>query len=125
MADLVLEIKYYNFLVTETAGCVDLQLRHYPLSQGAKIIGVDHFNDHYSPRLKHDQDQQLRRFSRFLSLKADLADYPPLKVFQEHRPTNFGNLSAQAGALSAGQTFAFDHNLMALQPPQGSSKTFA
>ncbi|MEW6388659.1 MAG: NAD-dependent epimerase/dehydratase family protein [Thermodesulfobacteriota bacterium] len=92
------DIPRYSFLVTGSAGFIGFHVSRYLLEQGARVIGLDNYNDYYSPALKRDRDQELRSFPRFVSLEADLADLPALKdLFQTHRPQKICHLAAQAG----------------------------
>ena len=68
------------------------------LSRGTPVVGLDNFNDYYSPALKRARDQQLRQFSNFTSIEGDLADLPGLeRLFSAHRPQKICHLAAQAG----------------------------
>ena len=65
---------------------------------GPRVVGLDNFNDYYSPALKHDRDQELRRQPNFVSITADLADLPALEaLFRTHQPQKICHLAAQAG----------------------------
>jgi UDP-glucuronate 4-epimerase len=68
------------------------------LGHGARVVGLDNFNDYYSPALKHDRDRELRRQPNFVSVAADLADLPALEaLFETHQPRKICHLAAQAG----------------------------
>ncbi|MFZ5449223.1 MAG: NAD-dependent epimerase/dehydratase family protein [Thermodesulfobacteriota bacterium] len=92
------EIKHHTFLVTGSAGFIGFHVVQALLAQGARVVGLDNFNDYYSVALKHDRDQELRRHPNFISVAADLADLPAVEaLFQEHRPSKICHLAAQAG----------------------------
>jgi nucleoside-diphosphate-sugar epimerase len=55
------DIKDHTFLVTGSAGFIGYHVARTLLDQGARVVGLDNFNDYYSPALKHDRDQELRR----------------------------------------------------------------
>jgi UDP-glucuronate 4-epimerase len=98
MADWTSEIKNYSFLVTGSAGFIGFHVARHLLSHGARVVGLDNFNDYYSPALKHDRDGELRRHPNFVSVTADLADLPALEaLFHSHRPQKICHLAAQAG----------------------------
>ena len=98
MADWSSEIKDYTFLVTGSAGFIGFHVARTLLSHGAEVVGLDNFNDYYSPALKHDRDRELRRYPNFVSSAADLADLPALEaIFAAHRPQKICHLAAQAG----------------------------
>jgi UDP-glucuronate 4-epimerase len=92
------EIKKHTFLVTGSAGFIGFHVALALLTQGARVVGLDNFNDYYSPALKHDRDQELRRHANFISITADLADLPALEaLFGAHQPHKICHLAAQAG----------------------------
>jgi UDP-glucuronate 4-epimerase len=98
MTDHTSEIKNYTFLVTGSAGFIGYHVARTLLDHGARVVGLDNFNDYYTPALKHDRDRELRRDPNFVSVAADLADLPALEaVFLAHRPQKICHLAAQAG----------------------------
>jgi len=61
-------------------------------------VGLDNFNDYYSPALKQDRDLELRRHPNFVSIAADLADLSAVEsLFSTYRPQKICHLAAQAG----------------------------
>jgi UDP-glucuronate 4-epimerase len=98
MTNWTSEIKNHTFLVTGSAGFIGFHVAQVLLAQGALVVGLDNFNDYYSPALKHDRDRELRRHANFVSVAADLADLSALEaLFQSHRPQKICHLAAQAG----------------------------
>ncbi|MFP3868053.1 MAG: NAD-dependent epimerase/dehydratase family protein [Desulfobacteraceae bacterium] len=98
MLEWLPQIKDHTFLVTGSAGFIGYHVSHFLLAQGGGVIGLDNFNDYYSPLLKHDRDRELRRFPGFISINADLADLSALDhLFQTYRPQKICHLAAQAG----------------------------
>lgn len=92
------EIKNHSFLVTGSAGFIGFHVARSLLAQGARVVGLDNFNDYYSPALKRDRDRELRNYPNFVSLEGDLADLPFLEtLFEDHRPQKICHLAAQAG----------------------------
>ncbi|MGO8763078.1 MAG: NAD-dependent epimerase/dehydratase family protein [Desulfobaccales bacterium] len=92
------EIKDDTFLVTGSAGFIGYHVARELLSHGARVMGLDNFNDYYSPALKHDRDLELRRHPNFIPVAADLSDLPALEaLFSAHRPRKICHLAAQAG----------------------------
>jgi UDP-glucuronate 4-epimerase len=90
--------KNKTFLVTGSAGFIGFHVAKALLAHGSRVVGVDNFNDYYSPALKHDRDLELRRHPYFVSVTADLADLPTLEgVFQSYLPQKICHLAAQAG----------------------------
>ena len=98
MTDWTGEIKNDTFLVTGSAGFIGYHVARTLLGHGARVVGLDNFNDYYSPALKHDRDRELRRHPNFVSVAADLADLPALEaLFEAHQPRKICHLAAQAG----------------------------
>jgi UDP-glucuronate 4-epimerase len=98
MTDWTGEIKNDTFLVTGSAGFIGYHVARTLLGHGARVVGLDNFNDYYSPALKHDRDRELRRHPNFVSVAADLADLPALEaLFEAHKPRKICHLAAQAG----------------------------
>lgn len=58
---LASEVKRKCFLVTGTAGFIGFHVAQALLTQGARVVGLDNFNDYYSPTLKRDRDLELRQ----------------------------------------------------------------
>ena len=86
MADWISQLKDYTFLVTGSAGFIGYHVALTLLGCGARVVGLDNFNDYYSPALKHDRDRELRRHPNFVSVTAELADLPALEaLFQSPR----------------------------------------
>ncbi len=88
----------YTFLVTGSAGFIGFQVARALLTQGARVVGLDNFNDYYAPALKRDRDRELRAYPGFVSIEGDLCDLPLLKsLFETHAPQKICHLAAQAG----------------------------
>ena len=98
MTDHTSEVKNHTFLVTGSAGFIGYHVARTLLDHGARVVGLDNFNDYYSPALKHDRDRELRGYPNFVGVAADLADLPALEaLFSAHRPSKICHLAAQAG----------------------------
>jgi UDP-glucuronate 4-epimerase len=92
------EVSTTSFLVTGSAGFIGSHVSRSLLGQGAKVIGIDNYNDYYSPALKRDRDRELKKYPNFFSVEGDLADFSSLAaLFEEHRPRKICHLAAQAG----------------------------
>jgi UDP-glucuronate 4-epimerase len=98
MPDWTSDSKDQTFLVTGSAGFIGFHVSRALLAQGAKVVGLDNFNDYYSVALKQARDRELRRQANFVSVAADLTDLPALvALFEAHRPRKICHLAAQAG----------------------------
>jgi UDP-glucuronate 4-epimerase len=98
MADWTSEIKDYTYLVTGSAGFIGFHVARTLLGHGARVVGLDNFNDYYSPALKHDRDRELSRHPNYVSIAADLTDLAALEaLFAAHQPQKICHLAAQAG----------------------------
>ncbi len=85
-------------LVTGTAGFIGFHLTQRLIELGHDVVGLDNFNDYYSPSLKEERHRILKALPRFTEVRGDIADRSLLKeVFDEHRPDAVCNLAAQAG----------------------------
>jgi UDP-glucuronate 4-epimerase len=94
MADLT----HHPVLVTGSAGFIGFHVCRALLERRVRVVGLDNFNDYYSPALKRDRDRLLRQYPEFASIEADLADLPALEsLFATHRPGKICHLAAQAG----------------------------
>ncbi len=92
------QVKNYCFLVTGSAGFIGFHVARALLSLQAKVVGLDNYNDYYSPALKWDRDRELRKYPGFVSIQGDLTDLPLLKsLFASHSPQKVCHLAAQAG----------------------------
>jgi len=96
--DCPAQLKGWSFLVTGSAGFIGFHVAKALLAQGATVVGLDNFNDYYSPVLKRARNDQLGKFANFLSVEGDLADWRGLEaLFEAHRPQKICHLAAQAG----------------------------
>lgn len=92
------ELPESTFLVTGSAGFIGFHVSRALLARGARVVGLDNFNDYYSPALKKDRDRELQGFPKFVSVPGDLADLPTLEaLFHRYRPEKICHLAAQAG----------------------------
>jgi len=87
-----------RILVTGTAGFIGFHLTQKLIELGHDVVGLDNFNDYYSPSLKEERHRILKTLPRFTEVRGDIADTALLKkLFDEHRPDTVCNLAAQAG----------------------------
>lgn len=87
-----------KILVTGAAGFIGFHTAQRLLADGHDVVGLDNFNDYYSPALKRARDEQLRKQSRFESNELDLCDNDGLRaLFDRHRFDLVVHLAAQPG----------------------------
>jgi len=92
------QIEDHNYLVTGSAGFIGFHVARALLTQGARVVGLDNYNNYYSPALKRNRDLELRQYPNFVSLEGDLADLPLLEtLFKSNAPKRICHLAAQAG----------------------------
>ena len=85
-------------LVTGSAGFIGFHVARALLSQGARVVGLDNFNDYYSPALKQDRDRVLQQNPHYISVTGNLEDLAFMEgLFTSHRPQIICHLAAQAG----------------------------
>jgi UDP-glucuronate 4-epimerase len=98
MADWQKDISNWTFLVTGSAGFIGFHVSRALLQAGARVVGLDNFNDYYSPALKRERDRLLKEQSGFTSIEGDLTDLPLLTdLFDRYQPGKICHLAAQAG----------------------------
>ncbi|MBM4147927.1 MAG: NAD-dependent epimerase [Lentisphaerae bacterium] len=87
-----------RILVTGSAGFIGSHVAHALLRQGHEVVGVDNFNDYYSPALKRDRHAGLAGKNGFSSHECDLCDRQAMDgVFAGGRFDRVCHLAAQAG----------------------------
>jgi UDP-glucuronate 4-epimerase len=62
-------------LVTGSAGFIGYHVTQAALAAGMDVVGVDNFNDYYTPRLKRDRSASLRTHPRYTELEMDISDW--------------------------------------------------
>lgn len=85
-------------LVTGVAGFIGSHLADALLARGDAVVGLDEFNDYYSPTIKRANIAGALTNPRFTLVEADICDEPALRrVFEEHKPDVVVHLAARAG----------------------------
>lgn len=87
-----------HILVTGAAGFIGYHTCARLAQSGHTVVGLDNFNDYYSPQLKRDRARELAVFPDFRMEELDLANATGLSaLFAAERFTHVINLAAQAG----------------------------
>ena len=98
MTPWIKDLKGFTFLVTGSAGFIGFHVARSLLTHGARVVGLDNFNDYYSPALKRDRDRVLKEHANFHSVEGDLTDLPALEaLFERYGIQKICHLAAQVG----------------------------
>lgn len=85
-------------LVTGGAGFIGSHLCEALLNQGAQVVNLDNFSDHYDPAMKKRNIAGLMNRTGFYLYKGDIRDAQLLnKIMQNHMITDLVHLAALAG----------------------------
>jgi UDP-glucuronate 4-epimerase len=85
-------------LVTGAAGFIGSNLTEHLLSLGYRVVGLDNFDDYYSPVIKQNNLRAMEGDNRFLLVRSDIRDIALLpKVFSENNISLVVHLAARAG----------------------------
>jgi UDP-glucuronate 4-epimerase len=87
-----------KILITGSAGFIGFHLAKTLLDDGHQIIGLDNLNEYYSPQLKQDRNDNLKKFADYTFSPIDICDFSSLEqIFQNHDFDVVCNLAAQVG----------------------------
>ena len=97
-----------TILVTGCAGFIGSNLTEFLLKRGYSVIGIDNFNNYYSPKIKHYNLKDFKENPNFLLLSQDLTNYDFVKnLFEKTKIDAVIHLAAYAGV-----TFSFEKPLL-------------
>lgn len=86
-----------QILVTGAAGFVGFHTALRLKARGDHVVGLDNFNDYYSPQLKEKRAQILQE-NGIKVIRGDICDFTTLeKLVKEQKITHLVHLAAQAG----------------------------
>lgn len=87
-----------KLLATGCAGFIGYHLCEKILAKGIEIVGIDNINSYYSPSLKIDRLERLKKHNHFTYYQLDIQNHQDLNhVFSQHNISHVVNLAAQAG----------------------------
>lgn len=85
-------------LITGSAGFIGFHTSMHLLANGAEVLGIDNFNDYYSPELKEKRNDLLEADKNFSVRRIDIADKAAIfDAWSDFRPDTVIHLAAQAG----------------------------
>jgi len=97
-----------TILITGCAGFIGSNLSEYLLNKGYKVVGIDNFNDYYSPKLKRFNIREFKDNSNFYLIEEDLTNYSKIEeVFANVKFDAVVHLAAYAGV-----TYSFEKPLV-------------
>lgn len=86
-----------NILITGAAGFIGFHLANSLHLRGNLVVGLDNFNDYYSPELKKQRAKKLID-SGIIVIHNDINNYSALeKIVGDYKITHIAHLAAQAG----------------------------
>lgn len=104
-----------TIVVTGAAGFIGMHVAERLLDAGARVVGVDNFNDYYDPALKEARATRLANWPAFRMVRADIADASAvLDLVRDARADKVIHLAAQAGVrYSLENPFAYERSNLA------------
>jgi UDP-glucuronate 4-epimerase len=93
-------------LITGAAGLIGSHLCQVRLAQGHHVVGIDNFNDYYSPKQKRANVADFVDHERFTLCEIDIRDTGAVnEIFETHKPRAVAHLAAMANVrYSIGRT---------------------
>lgn len=89
-------------LVTGSAGFIGSNLTEKLLARGDEVIGLDNFNDYYSPKRKRKNVAVLQEFAQFSLIEEDICNRSAiLSLFEQEKFDCVVHLAAMAGVRNA------------------------
>lgn len=93
-------------LITGAAGLIGSHLCQVKLAQGFHVVGIDNFNDYYSPKQKRANVAGFVDHQAFTLCETDIRDTQAVnEIFETHKPHAVAHLAAMANVrYSIGRT---------------------
>lgn len=87
-----------TILVTGCAGFIGSNLVDSLIADGIEVIGLDNFDDYYSPEVKKENISNARKSKNFKLYEMDILNEIDLeKIFKKEKPSKVVHLAAKAG----------------------------
>ena len=91
-----------KILVTGAAGFIGSHLAEKLVKRGDHVVGLDNFNDYYTPTKKRANQQRLNAYPNFKMIEADVRDRQRLfAILAEEKFDAIAHLAAMAGLRNA------------------------
>lgn len=95
-------------LVTGCAGFIGSNLVDFLIDRNYLVVGIDNFNDFYSPKIKHHNLEKALKSERFKLYESDLLDFIKLReIFELEKIDTIVHLAAYAGV-----TYSFEDPIL-------------
>jgi UDP-glucuronate 4-epimerase len=104
-----------RILVTGSAGFIGFAVARELLQQGCSVVGLDNYNDYYSPVLKQARAAVLQEHDGYTDVEMDVCNLAGLRdLFSQYRFNHVCHLAAQAGVrYSLEHPFVYEHSNLA------------
>lgn len=87
-----------KILITGSAGFIGSNLTQKLLFENHSIVGLDNFNNYYSPEYKEENTKELEKSKKFKLYRADIINKKEIeKIFSQEKPDKVVHLAARAG----------------------------
>jgi len=97
-----------TILITGCAGFIGSNLCEYLLNKNYKVVGIDNFNEYYSPKIKRHNINDFKNNSRFYLIEEDLLNFSKIEeIFKNVKIDALVHLAAYAGV-----TYSFEKPLV-------------
>jgi len=94
--------------ITGCAGFIGSNLSEYLLNKNYKVVGIDNFNDYYSPKIKRFNIDSFKSNPNFVLIEDDLLNYSKIReIFETIKIDTVVHLAAYAGV-----TYSFEEPLV-------------
>ena len=70
-----------KFLITGAAGFIGYSISHRLLKNNHNVIGIDNFDNYYSPKYKKERIKRLNKYKNFEHHQIDITDAKKINFF--------------------------------------------